>query len=92
MTWTEVSDTIARMRTLEDDWDGLGCVAPEPGVIDYAMRIARFLQRLGMSPPCRAVAGVNGTIQLEWYTEDRGFLEVEVAGQNAEVFAVEGTS
>ncbi len=73
---------LKEFRALEDNWDGDGAVAPGPDLTDGAICFAQALQKQGNAPPDRVVAGVNGTISLEWYTSE-GYYEVEVQSPTA---------
>ena len=78
-SWDDLVAQVDRMRGLEEDWDGLGAVAPDHGIVDAAVRLLRAFQADGLTrPPDRAIPGVNGTVILEWYTPGGGYEEVEV--------------
>lgn len=77
-SWDDLIGQVSRMRNLEDDWDGQGAEAPHTSLIDAAIRLLQSLQRAKDCPaPNRVVAGVNGTVVLEWHTP-LGYEEIEV--------------
>jgi hypothetical protein len=76
-SWDEVIDELLALRGLEDDWDGQGAQAPEPALVDTALSVATDFRAERMPPAARAVAGVNGTVVLEWYSPTT-YLEIEV--------------
>jgi hypothetical protein len=65
-SWEECFRRLQKLRDLQDDWDGQGAEAPPADVLDGAVRLAQAVRRHGSPPPCRVVAGVNGTVVLEW--------------------------
>lgn len=75
--WAAVIDELLRIRTLEDDWDGDGTVAPDPALVDRAITLARSFQAKGDAPPDRVHASVNATVYFEWHTP-LGYTEIEV--------------
>jgi len=75
--WEDRTNELRAIRTLPDDWDGEGSVAPSGALVDGAIGLARILQREDESPPDRIIAGVNGTIFFEWYLPV-GYREIEV--------------
>lgn len=75
--WSVVFDKLAKIRNLEDDWDGEGSEAPHPTLVDYAITIASHFKSKNEISPDRVLAGVNGTVFLEWQTQDE-YREIEV--------------
>ena len=75
--WLQLIDDLLAARSLKDDWDGLGAIAPNPAVVDFAITLAQYFQAKGIAPSDFAVAGVNGMVQFEWHSP-QGFLEIEV--------------
>jgi hypothetical protein len=75
--WDARMAHLKAFRSLEDDWDGDGALAPGPDLADGAISLAQSLQKQGIEPPDRVIAGVNGTIYFEWYGSD-GYYEIEV--------------
>lgn len=75
--WPAVLAALVQMRSLKDDWDGEGTLAPESTVIDAAMDYAKLSESSLAPVPDRVHVGVNGTIYFEWdwLTE---YCEVEV--------------
>lgn len=76
--WTEVIDELLAVRSLRDDWDDQGSRAPARALVDRAIGLAQRLRTCGIEAPHRAVAGVNGTVVLEWHEYD-GYREIEVS-------------
>jgi len=75
--WVAQIDQLTAFRSLQDDWDGDGAVAPSGELVDGAVALARSLREQEVEPPDRIVAGVNGTIFFEWHLPD-GYREIEV--------------
>ena len=64
--WTAVFAELERMRSLKDDWDGEGTLAPEAPIIEAAISNASDMQSWRSTPPDRVYVSVNGTIYFEW--------------------------
>lgn len=75
--WDGVIDQLLTLRQLEDDWDGQEAAAPDPGVVDSALRLAVRFHHAGQPPADRVLAGVNGTVFFEWHTPTQ-YTEIEV--------------
>ena len=75
--WGGVVDELLRIRTLTDDWDGEGSIAPEAMLVDRALKIATCFKQAHCRSADRVHAGVNGTVFFEWHLAD-GYQEVEV--------------
>jgi hypothetical protein len=75
--WDGLIDRLLALRVLEDDWDGQGASAPDPGVIQFALRLAVQFRGAGKPPADRVLAGVNGTVFFEWHTP-AAYTEIEV--------------
>jgi hypothetical protein len=76
-TWRELIDDLLGIRHLEDDWDGQGAEAPNPALVDGAIKLSLALQQRGVAPATRAIAGLGGTVYLEWQTP-LTYCEIEV--------------
>lgn len=76
-TWTPLIDDLLGLRRLKDDWDGQGAEAPHPALVDGAIKLALSLQQMGAVPAIRAIAGLSGTVYLEWQTP-LAYCEIEV--------------
>src|SRR5262249_5004595 len=82
--WDRLLQELQRSRTLGDDWDGQGALAPAAGNVDWASdwvcQMRRYPQAI---PPSRAVAGVGGEVYLEWQgaaqANHLGFCQAEVS-------------
>lgn len=75
--WNDLIDALRAMRSLKDDWDGDGSVAPTSALIEGAIRLANGFKSDNHPPADRVLAGVNGTICFEWH-KALGYEEVEV--------------
>ena len=75
--WAEVIDQLLAARTLCDDWDGQGAVAPDPALVDRAVTFALTQQQTGYAPPDFAIPTVNGTVVFEWHGPSE-YVEFEV--------------
>ncbi len=75
--WTALIDCLLALRDLKDDWDGQGASAPDPAVVDSALRLASRFRSGGERPADRVLADVNGTVFFEWYTPAH-YTEIEV--------------
>ncbi len=77
--WDRAIDTLLEIRTLKDDWDGLGAPAPAPVVVDTAIRLAGWMQGKDITPPSRVVQSLDGAVVFEWQSDGgRTQLDVEV--------------
>jgi hypothetical protein len=79
--WDRRIGELLALRDLADDWDGQGALAPGAGVVDAAVVLASRLRGAWPAPDF-AVAGVNGTVILEWHGTDT-FTELEVESADA---------
>ncbi|MGL4550547.1 MAG: hypothetical protein ACRC33_05120 [Gemmataceae bacterium] len=77
--WDQRIDDLLALRQLEDDWDGQGAEAPHPALVDGAIKLVLSLRQKGIDPALRAIAGLSGTVYLEWQT-CQGYCEIEVLG------------
>ncbi len=76
--WAGVVDQLQSLRHLERDWDGMGAEAPTAEVVDFTMWLTVTLQQHQPGfVPCRAVAGPNATVVVEWQGEGYRY-EVEI--------------
>ena len=76
-SWDELIDEIITIWFLPDDWDGEGSVAPDPGLVAGASKLALALKANKTPPADRVLASVNGTVYFEWHTP-LGYQEIEV--------------
>lgn len=81
-SWDRVIDDLLSLRQLQDDWDGQGAEAPDPAVVDSALKLALNFRASAMHPADRVVAGVNGTVFFEWFAPTQ-YLEIEVLAPGA---------
>ena len=83
--WRTIIDQIRSFQAFVDDWDGSGSSVPPRDVVQAARRLASDFMRCSHLPPARVVAGVNGTISLEY--PGHPFIEIEViAADEARVY------
>ncbi len=75
--WDSITAQIDAIGRFQDDWDGAGSPAPDPGAVVGAARLAKAMQAQDYPAPGRVTPGVNGTICFEWHTA-AGYLEIEV--------------
>jgi hypothetical protein len=75
--WSSIIDELLRIHTLENDWDGEGTIAPDPALVDGAIKLAKYLQGQGMIPPDRVHACVNPTVNFTWHTP-LSYIKIEV--------------
>lgn len=76
-SWDQLVDDLLALRQLQDDWDGQGADAPDPAVVDSALKLALDFRAAAKHPADRVVAGVNGTVFFEWFAPTE-YLEIEV--------------
>lgn len=53
---------LVSFRDYQDDWDGMGSVAPEPDVLASAIALATLLRNSGQPAPDGVGPTVDGTI------------------------------
>jgi uncharacterized protein (DUF433 family) len=75
LDWVKVKSDIEKLRQFDGDPES----RPSETVIAGAFRLAKSLAKLNCTPPQAVVAGVNGTIYLEWNDTD-AYQEVEITG------------
>lgn len=76
--WDRLIDRLIAIRFLPEDWDGEGSIAPDPGAVGGATKLAIILKGDEYPPADRVIASVNGTVVFEWHSEE-GYQEIEVA-------------
>jgi hypothetical protein len=88
--WEPAVQKIVEFQHLGDDWDGLGAVAPSRELLESAIGLAYLLSEKGVDPPHSVVAGLDGSVNLEWQDTDGSITEVEIDRPlHAEVMVVE---
>ena len=75
--WDSIAAQIDAIGRFQDDWDGAGSPAPDPGAVVGAAKLALAMKAQGYQVPGRVTPGLNGTICFEWHTA-AGYLEIEV--------------
>jgi len=81
LTWEDVICKVEGLRSLPDDWDGMGAAKPSPAAIDRTMQLCRFFAAFGWTLPFRVVPSPAGTVGFEWQGDDgqgRYYREIEV--------------
>jgi len=76
--WEPIVRKIVEFQHLGDDWDGLGAVAPSRELLESAIGLAYLLSENGVAPPRCVVAGLDGSVNLEWQESDGTIAEVEI--------------
>jgi len=65
--WDRVIEKLHALRSLQDDWDGLGSEAPPPELVDSAELILdTFRRRHPRLIPTRVLATPDASILFEW--------------------------
>jgi uncharacterized protein (DUF433 family) len=75
LDWAKVKFDIEKLRKFDGDPES----RPSETVIAGALRLAKSLATLNCTPPQAVVAGVNGTIYLEW-NDAEAYQEIEING------------
>lgn len=76
--WRRCATEIRRLRTLSDDWDLAGAIAPSAEAITNALAyLTRERSRQPDRPPNFISASPSGTVVLEWEWPD-AFIELEI--------------
>jgi len=81
--WSIGLQELTEIRSLEDDWDGQGALAPSSELVESAEELARELQTLRVAGPSCVVPGVNGTVVFEWEFGPDLSIEIEVTEPGA---------
>src|SRR5688572_18163148 len=85
--WNSILTEMEEFRTLEDDYDGQGAIAPTAQTFESAAELARALRRQGVVAPTYVVPGVNGSMNFDWEQEGGVSVGIEVVGPyTADVF------
>jgi hypothetical protein len=88
--WEPAVVKMVEFQHLGDDWDGQGALAPSHELLASAIGLAYTLKDQGADPPHCVVAGVEGTVTLEWHDPDGTYTEVEIVRPlYAEVMMIE---
>jgi hypothetical protein len=88
--WEPSVVKMVEFQHLGDDWDGQGARAPSHELLASAIGLAYTLKDQGVDPPHCVVAGVEGTVTLEWHDPDGTYTEVEIVRPlYAEVMMIE---
>jgi hypothetical protein len=77
--WLERENELKTIRRFKNDWDGMGAAAPNPHVIDNAIRFLRKLKQTEDAPaPDSITASPTGSVVLIWNSNDE-YVEAEIA-------------
>jgi len=69
--WASVTESLIRLLSLNDDWDGEGSQSPSAEVVDSVVYLLQRLARKGfMPPPTRAAPLQGGGVIIEWQALD----------------------
>lgn len=78
LNWSSIERELLALRRLEDDWDGLGALAPVPEIVDSALTFINETREMTPSrPPNRVLAGPLGEIVFEWQSSG-SIVEAEI--------------
>lgn len=80
-SWESVFKNIIGFIVLEENWDGNGSIPPSFEVIEFSLYLIQEIQET-YSAPLRVIAGVNGTILLEFSSTEH----IEISNNIAEVY------
>ena len=72
---------LEQIRSLRDNWDGEGAMAPGEGIVESTIALLSSLQnknKYGLPPPTRIVASQAASIVIEWQLEHGEHLEAEI--------------
>jgi hypothetical protein len=93
--WSRVVQRLEDLRSLRNDWDGLGALAPSTAIVRSAITLTNAFRREKWQAPSAAVATVAGTILFTWekphpfLRPGMRYLEIEVSGpEQAELMIV----
>src|SRR5213592_3863068 len=64
-TWEQVFSRLNELRSLQNDWDGQGALAPEEANIDAAAHWLSGLRSV-IQAPDQIIPGMGGEIYLNW--------------------------
>jgi hypothetical protein len=83
-TWAERNSDLAKIRTLQVDWDGYESAPPDFGVWQRALIFLHVLRKTApANPPKKMAVSPDGQIAMEWL-EGRSLIRAEV-GESDEV-------
>jgi hypothetical protein len=81
-TWAERNSDLAKIRTLQTDWDGYQSAPPEFAVWQRALIFLHVLRKtVPASPPKKIAVSPDGQIAMEWL-EGRSLIRAEVGESN----------
>lgn len=75
--WNRKLIDLLALATLSDDWDGEGGCAPDSTILGSAVDLFATLRSQGIYPPMRILPISDGSIMLEWQTDDV-YVEAEI--------------
>lgn len=88
--WQANIQKLIQLKQLEDDWDGLGAIAPTRELVESAVGLAYLLASQGVEPPQAIVAGTDGSINFGWQDASGNYTEIEIVRPFfAEVMVIE---
>jgi hypothetical protein len=89
--WSAIDHKLMSFFGLEDDWDGMGSVAPERGVLEFALFIADRHRKFELPAPDSVMVSCNGTVIFEFFKNENEPLPVTnievLSGAEAEVYS-----
>lgn len=75
---TRLNSELEQIRSLRDNWDGEGAMAPGEGIVESTIALLNSLQIDGLPPPTRIAASQAASIVIEWQLEHGKHLEAEI--------------
>jgi hypothetical protein len=75
--WCRVIQSLQQLKSLRDDWDGQGALAPSIGIVEAAIGLAELYRQHDYSPPTTALATPAGTVLFEWRRQTT-YYEIEI--------------
>lgn len=79
--WVKSESDLKSIRRYREDWDGFGSPAPDPILVDAAIRFLGKLRKDGIfEPPFRVALSPNGSICIEWQSKEE-YVEAEIVSE-----------
>jgi hypothetical protein len=88
--WGDVTNELAAISRLEDDWDGMGAVSPSREVVENCRLLMRVCRGQHIPPPNLVRPTPDGNAAFEWYSGDAR-LEMEVSANSVEIIKFEAS-
>jgi hypothetical protein len=89
--WDAIDRQLMSFFSFEDDWDGMGSVAPERGVLEFSLFIADQHRKFDLPAPDTVMVSCNGTVIFEFAKNENEPLPVTsievLSGTLAELYS-----